>query len=114
MDGFWTVEFGSNQGVYSGAVLFFKDGKITGGDGGYLYLGSYAMTGETTFKATLHMKPFIKEAKSIFKTRRKSFTLDLTGDVKDENHAIARGYTVETPAFGVGMVLERREEAIAA
>lgn len=114
MEGFWTVEFGSNAGVYSGGVMFFKDGKIAGGDAGYYYLGTYEMTGAATFKVTLHMKPFIKEAKSIFKTRRKPFTLNLEGDVKDENHAIARGRAQEMPEFGVGMVLERREEAVAA
>jgi len=34
---------------------------------------------EHTFSATLHVKPFIKEAKRIFKTKRKSFTLSLMG-----------------------------------
>ncbi len=114
MEGFWTVEFGSNAGVYSGGVLFFNDGKIAGGDAGYYYLGTYEMTGDHTFSAILHVKPFIKEAKSIFKTKRKSFTLSLDGDIKDQNHAIARGRPEEMPEFGVGLVLERRVEAVAA
>jgi len=114
MEGFWTVEFGSNAGVYTGGVLIFSDGKIAGGDAGYYYLGTYEMTGKTTFKATLQMKPFIEDAKSIFKTKRKTFTLDLEGDVKDQNHAIARGRPKEMPDFGVGLVLKRREEAVAA
>ena len=114
MEGFWTVEFGSNAGVYSGGVLIFKDGKIAGGDAGYYYVGNYEMTSPDTFAATIHVKPFIEDAKSMFKTKRKAFTLNLEGDVKDPNHAIARGRPQEMPDFGVGLVLERREEAAAA
>lgn len=114
MEGFWTVEFGSSAGVYSGGVLLFKDGKIAGGDAGYYYVGTYRMTGPDTFSAILSVKPFIEDAKSIFKTKSKPFTLSLEGNVEDPNHAIARGKAEEMPDFRLGLVLERREEAVAA
>jgi hypothetical protein len=114
MEGFWTVEFGSSAGDYSGGVLFFNDGKIAGGDAGYYYVGDYQMTGESSFTATLHLKPFIKEAVSVFKTRRQELTLNLEGTIKDLNHATAQGKSKGIPDLRIGMKLERREEAVAA
>jgi len=114
MEGFWTIEIGSSAGDYSGGVLFFKDGKIAGGDAGYYYLGTYEMTGDSAFVATIHLKPFIKEALSAFKTRRKELTLFLEGSVKDANHATAKGKTDGLPDLRIGVKLERREESVAA
>ena len=114
MEGFWTIEIGSSAGDYSGGVLFFKDGKIAGGDAGYYYLGTYQMIGDSAFVATLHLKPFIKEALSPFKTRRKELTIELEGSVKDPNHATAKGKADGLPDLRIGMKLERREESAAA
>lgn len=114
MEGFWTIEFGSSAGDYSGGVLFFNEGKLAGGDAGYYYVGDYQMTGESSFTATLHLKPFIKEAVSVFKTRRKELTIRLEGSVKDLNHATAKGKTDGLPDLRIGMKLERRQESVAA
>jgi len=114
MEGFWTIEFGSSAGDYSGGVLFLKDGKIAGGDDGYYYLGSYEVKGDTALTATLHLKPFIKEARSAFNTTRKELTLHLEGSIKDPNHATAKGRADGLPDLRIGMRLERREESAAA
>ena len=41
MQGLWTIEFGSNAGVYNSGVIVMRDGKIKGGDASYYYDGSY-------------------------------------------------------------------------
>jgi len=114
MEGLWTIEFGSSEGVYGGGVIVFSHGKLAGGDSGYYYSGSYEMSADDIFKATIHVKPFIKDFISIFNTRHKNFTLHLSGRVKDADHAIAQGNPEEMPEMDLGVVLTRREEVIAA
>ncbi|MFZ0564190.1 MAG: GrlR family regulatory protein, partial [Terriglobales bacterium] len=58
IDGLWTVEFASSIGSFGGGVTVFKDGKISGGDNTYFYLGEYQITG-ASFRATLRVAPFI-------------------------------------------------------
>lgn len=114
MEGLWTIEFGSSEGVYSGGVVVFSGGKIMGGDAAYYYTGRYDVSNAGSFEATLHVKPFIEGVRSIFNTLRKEFTLNLKGTVKDADHAIAQGVPAEMPQMRLGIVLTRREAAVAA
>jgi len=114
MEGLWTIEFGSSEGIYGGGVIFFNAGKLVGGDSGYYYSGSYEVSKDSLFTATIHVKPFIKDYVSVFGTMRKDFTLDLNGRVKDADHAIAQGNPKEMPQMDIGVVLTRRQEALAA
>ncbi len=114
MEGLWTIEFGSSEGVYGGGVVVFTGGKIMGGDAAYYYTGSYAMADHDSFEAKLRIKPFIDGVPSVFNTLRKDFTLNLKGTVKDADHAIAQGVPSEMPGMDLGIVLTRREVAAAA
>ena len=44
IDGFWILQIESVQGG-GGGVVFFQNGKLFGGDTGYLYLGTYNLEG---------------------------------------------------------------------
>ena len=54
MQGFWTIQFRGVQGFGSGVVTLI-DGDIFGGDGGYIYTGSYKTNGPT-LDAQVHVK----------------------------------------------------------
>ncbi len=114
MEGLWTIEFGSSEGIYGGGVIFFSAGKLVGGDCGYYYSGSYQVFDDSLFKATIHVKPFMSDCPSVFGTLRRDFTLNLNGRVKDPDHAIAQGNPEEMPQMDLGVVLTRRQEAQAA
>jgi hypothetical protein len=116
MQGLWTIEFGSNVGVYGSGVIVMRDGKIQGGDASYYYDGSYEEPNPTApyplkFKARIAAKPFLPDAVSVFKTYGKDFTLDLDGTLKDENNAVAVGIPEGTPGMNVGIRMIRRSEA---
>jgi hypothetical protein len=46
IDGLWTAEFGSSLGSFGGGVAIFQNGKISGGDGTYFYVGNYKIQGK--------------------------------------------------------------------
>jgi hypothetical protein len=116
MQGLWTIEFGSNAGVYSSGVIVMRDGKIKGGDASFYYDGSYeeptlSAPYPLKFKAKFVAKPFQPDAVSVFKTYGKDFTLDLDGTLKDENNAVAVGIPEGIPGMNVGIRLIRKSEA---
>lgn len=107
MDGLWTAEFGSSTGMFGGGVTVFQDGKILGGDGTYFYVGEFNLRGRE-FEATLRTSPFIEGAQSVFKTTGQDLTLELSGSLTDENHAIAQGHPRGMPNLKFGVKLTRR------
>lgn len=116
MQGLWTIEFGSNVGVYGSGVIVMRDGKIKGGDASYYYDGSYeepnpAGPYPSKFKAKIAAKPFLPDAMSVFKTYGKGYTLDLDGTLKDEDNAVAVGIPSDMPGMNVGIRMIRRSEA---
>jgi hypothetical protein len=116
MEGLWTIEFGSNVGVYGSGVIVLRGGKIKGGDASYYYDGSYeepnpAASYPSKFRAKIAAKPFVRDAISVFKTYGEDFTLDLDGTLKDENNAVAVGIPKEIPGMNVGIRMIRRSEA---
>jgi hypothetical protein len=116
MQGLWTIEFGSNVGVYGSGVIVMRDGKIQGGDASYYYDGSYEVPNPTApypkkLKAKIAAKPFLPGAISVFKTFGEDFTLDLDGTLKDENNAIAIGKPEGIPGMNMRIRMIRRPEA---
>lgn len=116
IQGLWTIEFGSNVGVYGSGVIVMRNGKIKGGDASYYYDGSYeeqspASPEASKFKAKIAVRPFLPGAMSVFKTYGEDFTLDLEGTLMDENNIVAVGRPEEIPGMDVGMRLIRRSEA---
>ena len=111
MEGLWTIEFGSNSGLFGSGVIVLHEGKIMGGDASHYYFGTYASPTPTDFQATIAVKPFLPNAESVFKTYGKELTLTLIGTLKDPNHAVALGRPTEMPGLDLGVRLIRRPEA---
>ena len=107
IDGLWTVEFASSIGSFGGGVTVFKDGKISGGDNTYFYVGEYEASG-TNFRATLRVAPFIRGAPSVFNTKDETLTLELTGALAGGDQLIAQGTAREAPGVKFAAKLTRR------
>jgi hypothetical protein len=112
MDGLWTIEFGSNAGLFGSGVAVLRDGKVQGGDQAYYYEGEYESAAVNTYPAILKAKititPYLPNHESIFKTFDKSLTLLLEGTFKDENSAVAIGTPEGMPDMNIGMRLTRK------
>jgi hypothetical protein len=108
MDGLWTAEFGTSAGMFGGGVVVFQNGRVLGGDGTYYYVGDYKLTGNE-FQATIKSSPFIKGAASVFKTVGHDLTLEITGSLVDEDHAIGQGCPREMGALRFAVKLTRRD-----
>ena len=108
MDGLWTAEFGSSNGISGGGVAVFRDGLIFGGDATYYYTGSYRVVGKT-FTAALTIIPYIEGSESVFGTIGQELTIDLQGSLVSERDAIAQGYPREMPGFNFGAKLTKRK-----
>lgn len=106
IDGLWTAEFGSSAGSFGGGIAVFQDGKISGGDGTYFYVGSYQIEGQV-FRATLKVSPFIGGARSVFNTTG-PLTLKLSGSFTADGQAIAQGAAEEVPGTNFAVKLTRR------
>ncbi len=107
MDGLWTAEFGSSAGGFGGGVATLQGGTITGGDGTYFYVGNYEVTG-STFRATLKVSPYIEGAESVFKTKGRDLTLELSGSITADGQVIAQGTPRELPGVRFAVKLTRR------
>jgi hypothetical protein len=113
MEGLWTIEFGSNAGLFGSGVAVLRDGKIEGGDDSYFYQGSYEgpirdLAYPSAFHAKIEVKPFLPNKQSIFNTFNKAIVLNLEGTLKDENHAVAVGTPEGMPGMNLGIRLIRR------
>ena len=107
LDGLWTAEFGSSEGIFGGGAAVFREGKILGGDSTHYYVGEYTLNG-TAFRARLKISPFIDGAESVFKTVGKDLTLDLEGSLISETQLIAKGRPRELPELNFGAKLIKR------
>lgn len=107
IEGLWTAEFGSSVGMFGGGVAVFQGGVVLGGDGQYYYIGKYNVEG-SSFRATLNISPFIDGAESVFKTVGRNFTLELTGSIEDNHHAIGHGTARDLPGIKFAVKLIKR------
>jgi len=107
MNGLWTAEFGTSNGMFGGGVVTFENGKISGGDSWYYYVGEYSLNGRI-LRATLRIVPFIEGAETVFKTVGREVTLELEGNLVDENHATGQGRAREVPDIKFGVKLTKK------
>ncbi|HEY9127762.1 MAG TPA: GrlR family regulatory protein [Acidobacteriaceae bacterium] len=78
--GFWLAQFTSLSGIGRGVVTL-ADGKVYGGDSGYLYIGGYQQQGETV-SAQIHVSSFQPRAHSVMgQEHSERFDLILTSTV---------------------------------
>ena len=116
MEGLWTIEFGSNSGVFGSGVVVLREGKIAGGDASYYYTGSYERKSDQesyphTFRARIEAEPYLPGAESVFKTYNRRVIVNLEGTLKDEDNAVAVGTPEDIPGMNLGIRLKRRSEA---
>jgi hypothetical protein len=78
MEGFWLVQFTGVQGFGGGAVTLVN-GKVFGGDSGFMYSGSYADQGGK-LHAKIHVKRSFPGTQSVMGLD--NFDLELTGTLQ--------------------------------
>jgi hypothetical protein len=93
MEGFWLVQFQGVQGFGGGAVTLVQ-GKVFGGDSGFLYTGTYTEQGGV-LSAKIHVKRAFPGAQSVMGMDQ--FDLVLTGTLQGSVIA-AKGTLAGTPA----------------
>jgi hypothetical protein len=113
VEGLWTVEFGSNTGIFGSGVVVLRQGRIEGGDASYFYVGTYqkhvaAQAYPAAFHASITVKSFLPNAESVFKTFNREITLNLKGTLSDENNALAVGTPEGMPEMNLGIRMKRR------
>jgi len=109
LDGFWIVQVATTEGVFGGGVAFLQNGKVYGGDSGYVFLGGYSQAdgSDAHVNATLRVEPFIKGFLSIFKTVDIPYTLNLFGSYTSDE-ILAQGTVEEFPTYRFSAKLTRK------
>lgn len=79
MDGFWTAKFGTPLGS-GGGVVYFANGEIFGGDGGFTYIGTYVMNGSQV-AAQLRISPHMSGIPNVFGNGQ-PFDLNIKGSMQ--------------------------------
>lgn len=98
--GIYHVKFTASSRDFGEGLAVFKDGKINGGDPGYLYLGAYEMTG-LQIAAKIKVKRWNPAVTSVFGNLAE-FDLDLSGTI-----------TADDAKFAVtGFVVQNRQQKI--
>jgi hypothetical protein len=75
MQGFYTIEFQGIEGWGAGVVTL-ANGKVFGGDSGYLYSGTYTQSANT-MNARVHVKQYVAGIQNVM--GRSEFDLQLDG-----------------------------------
>jgi hypothetical protein len=102
MEGFWTVHFTGVQGWGDGVVTLIA-GQVYGGDGGYLYTGTYAGD-QNQLNAKLHIRQYAPGYQSVM--GRSEFDLALTGTRNGDQIAV-KGSIPGTPLAFQGSMTKR-------
>jgi hypothetical protein len=84
--GIYHVKFSSSLGAMGEGLAVFKDGKVNGGDQGYLYIGSYAVNGSNV-TAQLKIKRWNPAWVSIIGNINE-FNLALTGSFSNDTFSV--------------------------
>lgn len=113
LDGFWTAEFASSEGLFGGGVVLLHDGIVTGGDSGYVFSGNITFANEQNadIEATVQIEPFLKNQISVFNTLGRKLTLNIVGRLTSENLIVGHGSPQELPNSKLSFKLSRRVAA---
>lgn len=110
LDGFWTAEFASNEGLFGGGVVLLNNGVVSGGDSGYVFSGNIAFSNEAArdIRATVQVEPFLRNQISVFNTQNTKFTLQIVAKMTGENLIVGHGSPKELPGSRLSFKLSRR------
>jgi hypothetical protein len=111
VEALWSVDFASSLGTINGGIVVLEDGCVRGGDGQYLYTGSYRYAcGNNILDASIRVKEYraVPDRRSIFGLGE-VFHLKLRGTVA-RGHMKLSGAVMEKPELDILLVLNRQEE----
>jgi len=104
IDGLWTAKIEAGGNSTSG-VLVFANGKVLGGDSGFVWTGSFKLSGDS-LKVDLHVKNYDPSVPPrLFGATE--YDVRIFGTVQNEK-IVATGTSPVYHGVGVNMVLTRR------
>lgn len=107
LEALWSVEFQSNVHGFGAGVAVIETGRILGGDGQFIYVGSYKVTNDT-IHADLTITHYAGPMISVF-GQAKQFGLSLSGQPA-QNKFTMQGHVAGQPNLKIGIQLTRRAE----
>jgi hypothetical protein len=111
VEALWSVDFASNLGTINGGIVVFQQGCVQGGDGEYMYTGSYRYArASNIIDASICVKEYrvVPNRRSIFGLGE-VFHLKLRGTVA-RGHMKLSGAVMEKPELDILLVLNRQGE----
>jgi len=104
IEGLWIVQYEGMQGN-GGGVAVFVNGKVLGGDTGYIYEGTYTVQGDVV-SAKIHVSNFLPNIPNV---------LGLKGDFDLQIQAPVKGSTIQgamslvgRPGLGIAVRLTKK------
>jgi len=102
----WSLRFQSNRGIHGGGVVVVHNGKILGGETGYIYIGSLRKD-RGQLAVRMRVSKYVTGVKSILGLDH--FHMELTGP-PDGNQIRLDGFIVGTPQQDISIDMVRRAE----
>lgn len=107
IEALWSVVFSTPTGDAGGGVVILDTNRVFGGDGGYYYIGSYAVKdGQITMD--IEVVKYNKMVESVFGPLQK-FRLELKGMVKESQMTLS-GSVIGSPQHIITISAVRRAE----
>jgi hypothetical protein len=103
IDGLWTAKFATSQGSGSGVVTL-SEGRITGGDTNYYYVGTYAAQG-SSITASLRVIHFVGPLNNVFGPIRE-LVLSISGSIGGRL-VMATAHSPSAPFLKMSLRLEQ-------
>src|SRR5208337_4160631 len=107
VDGLWSIEFGSNQGIFGTGIVIFERERIFGGDANYFYLGKYKIE-NNIFKVEVESTHYAGKPLSVADSGHKlRFLYEGTADARI---MYCKGYLGSDPTIKVFANLSKRAD----
>jgi hypothetical protein len=107
IEGLWSIEFGSNQGIFGTGIVILERERIFGGDANYFYLGKYKVE-NNTLKAEVESTHYSGKPLSVVDSGTKlRFVFEGTADARI---MYCKGYLASDPNIKVFANLIKRSD----
>lgn len=110
--GFYAARFSApSTGNFGEGLVIVGEGKLNGGDQGFLYRGSYYLTGPASLSGTLNVKRWNANVSSIF-GNLSQFDLNLVGQVTAATAISIDGAVTQQPGMKIRIEARWIESAV--